>query len=259
MIIFWRFFFLSLWHLWLELLLCDGQCFLKIESPANIITTKQICQCFEVSSWWCCGILCRVSKSEMVVSAQLQYQSCPNKWPDDIDVRACHIVILSWTSCQRRLFPEVQRLLPRFFKLTNLKCSYTIFNGIVYLKYVILGKSHRLGIVYAPCVVIWHSWVFFVCDHDSTLTWSRDQQAARLLWRTDSAADSAGHSYLSQYCPPGSVLIWTLKLNSYKITQHWLMLLSVSDPLGSCFHCQSFQCESSMIQNHLQCMQWIIC
>lgn len=24
------------------------------------------------------------------------------------------------------------------------------------------------------------------------------------------------------------------------------MLLSVSDPLGSCFQCQSFQCESSM-------------
>lgn len=152
-------------------------------------------------------------------------------------------MILSWKSCQRRLFPEVQRLLPHFFKLTNLKCSYSIFNGIVYLKYI-LGKSHRLGIVYAPCVVIWHS-----LPYDSTLTWSRDQQAARLLWRNDSAADSvhsAGHSYLLQYCPPGCVLLWTLKLNSYKITQHWLMLPSVSDPLGSCFQCQSFQCESSM-------------
>lgn len=139
-----------------------------------------ICQWSEMSSWCCRGILCMVTKSEMVVSAQLQYQSCPNKWPDDIDVRACHIMILS---CQRRLFPEVQRLLPRFFKLTNLKCSYTLFNKIIYVIVRHPWEIPQIRNCLCPLrsnmtqLFFFFSLIFFFfIDYDSTLTWSWDQQ-----------------------------------------------------------------------------------
>lgn len=62
----------------------------------------------------------------------LQNKSCPAKLPDDVDV-----LILSL---------DILRHLLRLYGQTNQMCSYTIFNGCV--MYVMLGNSHRSGIVY---------------------------------------------------------------------------------------------------------------
>lgn len=129
-----KIFFLSLWHLWFELLLCDGLfAFWKLnhQLATSSLPNKYV----------------SAVKSLLGVVVAFCAWSLKAKWLSRL---SCNIKAVPINDLMTLMYVHVilwfchghpvngdcslkcRDFYPVFFKLTNLKCSYTLFNGILY-------------------------------------------------------------------------------------------------------------------------------